>query len=101
MSSKVKGWSFIDLVVEILFVNKPEAENILFLFNTCLVSIFKDVLILLLLSFLILSINIRVFPPELLFWINVLSSYFSRNWKLSLRYNFGVINISELWLRGI
>ena len=56
-----------------LFVKSPEAENIMFLFTTCVVLIFKDVLMSSLFSFLILSIEIEVSPPEPLLLISVLS----------------------------
>ena len=62
--SNAKGSSLIDLVVEILLVNKPLAVKIVFLSKTCLKLIFREVFILSLFSFFIFSISTFKSPPE-------------------------------------
>ena len=65
------GSSLIERVVEILFVNNPDAEIILFLLKLGIYS--ERVLISSMSAYFMLSIEIEVLPPDLLFSINVLS----------------------------
>ena len=60
-------------VVDILFVNSPDAEITLFLLITCLVSILIELFILISPEFFILSTEMVVIPPDLLFSIKVFS----------------------------